>query len=202
MATDDLVMRAVEGDSTALEELLLSECDHLVRFLAARLGSRFQGVVDAEDLLQETLLQVVRDVSACRAQSRDAFRRWLFALADHRVRDVTRGLSRNRRGGGKEPRRLVREGDGVRGEPASARPTPSWFAMRREAAEFVNASVKTLSEQNQSVIFMRYWQDKSLEEMAATLDRSPAAVHGIGQRSRRKLRLLVDQSWLRSFMSL
>jgi DNA-directed RNA polymerase specialized sigma24 family protein len=67
---------------------------------------RSQGVADADDLLGEIFLQVVRDLSRFRGDDA-ALRRWVFTIAHHRIVDT-----RRRAGGRPVGARDARPGQG------------------------------------------------------------------------------------------
>ena len=70
-----LVIAAQAGDSTARDELIAG---HL-QLLYGIVGRALSGHADVDDVVQDTLLRVVRDLPALR--SPDSFRSWLVAIA-------------------------------------------------------------------------------------------------------------------------
>ena len=70
-----LVIAAQAGDSAARDELIAG---HL-QLLYSIVGRALHGHDDVDDVVQDTLLRVVRDLSALR--SPDSFRSWLVAIA-------------------------------------------------------------------------------------------------------------------------
>lgn len=70
-----LIERARDGARAALEELLVHVQPMLYRFSAKMCGHK----EDTEDVLQDSLLSVVKSLSAFRAES--SFSTWLFTIA-------------------------------------------------------------------------------------------------------------------------
>lgn len=71
----DLIQAAIQGDSAALEELLLSVRDQIFTLALRMLGS----VADAEDAVSEILIKVMCNLSAFRQES--AFSTWVYRIA-------------------------------------------------------------------------------------------------------------------------
>ncbi|TWU58552.1 ECF RNA polymerase sigma factor SigH [Rubripirellula tenax] len=79
-----LVLRAQAGDRDAADSLLRVHQDELFGYLMKTLGDRS----DAEDVLQTTLLQVVRKIRWLREPLR--FRSWMFCIASRQVYRITK----------------------------------------------------------------------------------------------------------------
>jgi RNA polymerase sigma factor (sigma-70 family) len=82
---EDLATRAVEGDSTALDELLRQVKDDVYGLAMRMLGHP----ADAEDATQEILVRVVTSLGSFRGES--ALRTWLWSIAANHLRGVRRG---------------------------------------------------------------------------------------------------------------
>lgn len=79
------------GSQAAWEELYRSIAPDLFGYLRAR------RIPDAEDVIGETFLQVVRDLARFNGEDEDGFRAWTFTIASHRASDHLRILSRRQR---------------------------------------------------------------------------------------------------------
>lgn len=79
-----LVLRAQAGDRDATDSLLRAHQDELFGYLIKMLGDRS----DAEDVLQTTLLQVVKKIKWLREPLR--FRSWMFCIASRQVYRITK----------------------------------------------------------------------------------------------------------------
>ncbi len=77
MRQADLVEKAVSGDKTALEELVLSVQDLIYNLSLRMLGS----VVDAEDAAQEIIIRIITQLSTFRKESE--FSTWVYRIASN-----------------------------------------------------------------------------------------------------------------------
>ncbi len=85
---DSLIERAQRRDSTAVGEIVDVYAVRLYRFLYRLTGQR----QDAEDLVQEVFLRVVRTIEAYKHDGK--FEAWLFRIAMNLARDRIRKLAR------------------------------------------------------------------------------------------------------------
>ena len=148
-------------------------------FLAADLLAfiRRTGGRDAEDILGETMLQMVRDITK---YSGDAagLRPWAYQIARNRVIDS--GRSRKRR-----PVEVPLEDN----EPMMAS-----VATSLEPIDLVRLSTMfaDLTAEQREVLWIRYVADFSVAETAEITDRSPEAVSSISFRAIKRLRVLLS----------
>ncbi|MFE6157994.1 RNA polymerase sigma factor [Streptomyces sp. NPDC056486] len=88
--TRGLVEAARDGDRHALDELLTAHLPLVYNIV----GRALDGHPDVDDIVQDTMLRVVRSIAELRDP--DGFRSWLVAIAMHRIRDRARA-ARSRR---------------------------------------------------------------------------------------------------------
>ena len=69
----ELLERAQSGDEQACRELLLNVADRLERYLSEKMPQKHQGSFSAEDVLQEVLFAIHRDLSSYSPQSGASF---------------------------------------------------------------------------------------------------------------------------------
>jgi RNA polymerase sigma factor (sigma-70 family) len=100
---NELVAEAVAGDRVSLERLLLIYYSPLSQRIAAKLPPTVRGAVAADDVLQQTFIQVFRDIGSFRPRAGASFWSWLKTIADHRVYDAVRTARRKKRGGDAAP---------------------------------------------------------------------------------------------------
>jgi RNA polymerase sigma-70 factor (ECF subfamily) len=137
---------------------------------------RSQGVADAEDLLGEIFLQVVRDLSLFRGDDAD-LRRWVFTIAHHRIVDAGRRASR----------RPVLAGDAVPERPAPA--APDSFDP-----ELVRALDRLTADQRE-VVALRFIADLSIGTVASMTGRTPNAVKALQHRALEALARELGDGW-------
>jgi RNA polymerase sigma-70 factor (ECF subfamily) len=198
-ADDALLAAAVAGDRTALERLLLLHCERLSRRIAAALPNTAQHGGSVDDLLQQTLVQAIRDIGGLKSRSPGGFAAWLQTIADHRVQDFLRAEGRHRRRGGVQAAVLA---PGSSAQPmltlveqlSGHGSTPSGNAARNEAVHAVRVGLAGLPPPQREAIQLHHLDGRSLDETAAKMDRSPDAVRGLLQRARKSLRQTLGRS--------
>jgi RNA polymerase sigma-70 factor (ECF subfamily) len=197
-----LITRAIGGDRAALERLLLARSLRLSRHIARKLPETQRGIIDVDDVVQETLIQAIRDIGTCQARTDASFTAWLATIADHRLQDMLKGAGRRKRGGG---RRLQRAEQGQGSSwlslidvLADSTHTPSQSVARREAVRAIQVAVAALPDDQREAVRLRYLEGKSIDETAVEMGRTPAAVNGLVRRAKRALRESLHKSslWL------
>jgi RNA polymerase sigma-70 factor, ECF subfamily len=141
-----LVLRAQCGDREALERLLLDVQPALGRYLASLVGAG-----DAEDLVQDVLLQIYRKLRWLRTP--ELFRPWAFRIASRRA---FRHLRTKRRLPSEVSEQVL---DTI---PAAAPPT---------ASELVALpAIAGVSPASRAVLDLHFQHDLTLAEVAVVLD--------------------------------
>ena len=189
----ELLDKARSGDRTALHELLVVYYQELFEHIEQRISPRFQGVISAEDIVQQTFVEVIRDIEHFTPGTNQSFCAWLERIAENRTKDAVRHHKCLKRGG---DRRRVRKAtrpdessmtDLVELLSAGSR-TPSRSAARHEAVAAVQQTVDSLPDDYREAVQLRLLMGKSLEETAAIMNRSPRAVQGLVDRAKKKMR--------------
>jgi RNA polymerase sigma-70 factor, ECF subfamily len=166
-----LVERARTGDSRALEELLESLAPSIHRF-----GLRMcRNAVDAEDVLQDTLLSVATHLSDF--EGRSSLSSWVFAL-------TRSACSRKRRGLKNRPA----ESTDAIPEPEDGAPSPEQRAADKQLASTLATALEGLPEDYREVILLRDVEGLSAAEAAEALGVSVDALKSRLHRARSALR--------------
>ena len=159
------------GDPTAWVALY----DGLAPILHAYL--RHQSLDDPDDVVGETLLQVVRDIDRFEGTERQ-FRSWTLAIAHHRMLDARRARRR-------------RPADPVPVADLAGSPGPD-DASAQVLASFEWDDVATLlarlTDDQRAVVVLRVVNELSLEETAQVLDRTVGSVKALQHRAFNALR--------------
>jgi RNA polymerase sigma-70 factor (ECF subfamily) len=155
--SDEQLMAAVmAGDQVALAALVTRHHAPLLGYLYRLVGGDGQL---AEDLVQETLLHVLRQRTY---QSHRPFKPWLYAIATNLARDYFKSAA---------VRQCWREGD--EGEALlhlyDSAPGPEERALAAEQGSEVRAALAQLREEYRVVLLLRFFQGFSLQEIAETL---------------------------------
>ncbi len=181
---DDLIGRAQRRDPTAFETLVEIYSPRLYGYFY-RLSSRRE---DAEDLLQEVFVRVVRMIG--RYEHDNRFDAWLFRIATNLVRDRVR---RQRRSPGFET------GTGEADEPGRLEEVPDSQVDRPddalETAEQIDRlqrMLKRLPEAEREVILLRHFSQMSFKEVAEAMGTPLGTALARAHRGLAKLRQLME----------
>jgi RNA polymerase sigma-70 factor (ECF subfamily) len=126
---------------------------------------------EAEDLLGEVFLQLVRDLSGFEGDERD-FRAWAFTVAHHRLLDDQR--SRRRRPVEPAPDAVI--------ERRAALGDVEEEALEQLGAQEVRRIIGGLSADQQSVLLLRILGGLTVAEVARTLGKRPGAIKALQRR--------------------
>ncbi|MEM1222765.1 MAG: sigma-70 family RNA polymerase sigma factor [Verrucomicrobiota bacterium] len=167
---DSACMRAIAaGDRKIFAELVERWQVRLINFFYRSVGNR----ADAEDLAQETFLDLYR--SASRYQARGTFKAYIFTLARRRLIDSYRKSSRR-------PLDFIDPTDYVMQQQAETE------NETREIEEAFHLALHKLPDKQKAAILMLQQQGLSYEEIAEALQSSLSAVKTWIHRARMHLR--------------
>ncbi len=177
--------RAAHGDTTALNALVAALQPHiekqLLRYPVAD--------EDRRDLLQATLMQIVRRLGSFRGDS--SFSTWLFRVTANEALMMMRSQRRHRA-------RLV-EGldfDDLGSLPAAndgaQQERGDNVAATRERDEAVQSALDDLPKDYRDVVVAHYHQDLGLQEIADRFSLSESAVRSRLHRARTRLRSILE----------
>lgn len=132
--------------------------------------ARGRRVSDPEDVIGEVFLQVVRDLHRFEGDA-GAFRAWVFAIAHHRLLDAQRRIARR-------PVVLMPDLDyGTGSSPSGEDETLGKLAERG-----VRRIIEQLPPDQRDVLLLRVLADLTVEQAAAVMGKSPAAVKALQRR--------------------
>jgi RNA polymerase sigma-70 factor (ECF subfamily) len=187
---DDTVKRAVAGDQSALESLLLHFHDPLLRFIQHSLAP-IPGL-SPEDLLQETMIEVFRGMRGLKPQGSDAFFAWLKTIAQTRRLNFFAAANAQKRGGGRKP---ITSDRGVDGTVTSVLHlligpdrTPSLIVRRNEAVGIVTKALNSLDADRRRIIDLRYGRGCSIRDIADREGKGEGAIKMLIHRTMNELR--------------
>lgn len=195
--TEVWLAAAKSGERSALAKLLAT-CDPRLR---ARAEARMNAVTKAkrtpDDVLQETYLEVVRQISRFKGRNLASFLSWVCIILDHKlidawraahcqVRDVDREVSV----GGPAADSYWDLFDVIYAESG----TPSRVIRREEALGALLTCVSDLGGAQREVVQWRFLEGLSVREVALRVGRSEAAVVALSQRALNVLRSAMDRA--------
>ena len=164
-----LLSRLQSGDAVAWAEFYdLNAAD--LRAFIRRSGGR-----DPDDLLGETMVQVVRDIRKFRGTASE-LRAWTFGIARNRVIDDAR-------------RRKTRPVEVESTDDDAVAPDQVFVMPDRES---LSALLDTLTPDQREVVWLRFGADLSVEETARAVGKNPDAVAALTMRALRRLRKLAS----------
>jgi len=158
-----IVGRARAGDEAAINTLVELYAARLYGLLYRLTGSR----TDAEDLLQETYIKMLRGLQSYTENGR--FEPWLFSIAANLARDWRRKQARRQDGAvsldsASEPARAVCT------VLPSSDPAPEALAEKAEQIDRLQAALSQLSEGEREVILLRFFSGLGFREIAEVLE--------------------------------
>ena len=189
LTTQYLVERASAGEAAALATLLLDHEQQLLNYVSRRLPLAVKSLVDPEDIVQETSYEACRMIGGFAPQGPDSFQRWLFRIANLRIKAAIQKF-RSRR------THVVSSGIAEDASILSAleqlatyRRTPSASAAMHEFAATVERSLYRLIPDYREVIVHRYLNGLSVEETADRMKRNSDKIYVLCSRAIGALRL-------------
>lgn len=161
---DPFVARLRAGDDAAWETFYDSIAGDLRGYLV-RLGAP-----DPDDVLGETMVQVVRDIGRF-AGTGDELRPWTFRIARNRLIDSARRRKRR-------PVETMLDGD----EPSTGTLDPD------PASSDLSEILDALTPDQREAVWLRYVVDLPVTEVAAIMGKAPDAVAALTHRAMARLR--------------
>jgi RNA polymerase sigma factor (sigma-70 family) len=158
MDEEQLVQGLRSQDPGAVQELVVSHGDRLFRSACLLCGDQ----AEAQDLVQETLLQAVRSGPRFRGGSR--VYTWLHGI----LLNLTRHYHRDRK-------RMVYDEELARQEPAPPEEDPSRLDVEMSSSALASA-LDGLSGPHREVIILRFYEDMKIHEIAGHLGISNGTV--------------------------
>jgi RNA polymerase sigma-70 factor (ECF subfamily) len=180
----DILDSAVSGDPAALDNVLRRIKPHVERQLL-----RYPVTdEDRRDLLQTTLMQIVRRLGSFRAES--SFSTWLFRVTANEALMLMRSRRRHR----------ARVLEGLDWEELATLPSVNDNEVvmvdagvsNRERDSRVRDALKELPEDYRDVVVAHYHMDLGLQEIAEKLAITESAVRSRLHRARTRLRSLLE----------
>lgn len=170
-----LIARARKGDHEAFEAVVKEHQEQLKAYIQGRIGLHIRGRLDPADVFQDTLMQGFRSIAHFTWRGGGSFRRWLEAIAEHRIRDAIRGV--------KAPQDFQLD----RTLPAPDI-SPSRGARRNERFERLQGALERLSPDHREVILLCRIQGLKISEVAQRMQRSESAIKSLLLRALRELK--------------
>lgn len=162
----ELLRRAQEGDSRALDDLIRRYEERVRRVVRIRMGAQLRGAMESCDLVQETLRVAADKLPAFEPKDQGALLRWLAVIAENQIRAASDKLRAEKRDRGRE---VPFPTDTSQGPGGGTRNSPSSLAAAAELQEIYDACVAALPEAYRELILLRDYEESTWEEIAERL---------------------------------
>ncbi len=187
--TRDLLRRWHEGDATALGELVAQDATWITDHVHRRLGPLLRRRADTQDIVQHTLVEVLKSGPRFLVDDREHLR----ALLARMVENVLRYHARHDQQQKRDVRREVNlqmptaSNSVLMLSPAAAAPGPATVANAAETRDWVRLALELLDPDDRDVIQWREYDGLSFAEIAPRLGVSEAHARVRFQRALPKL---------------
>jgi len=197
---NDLGRRVARGDLAALGVLVDFYRPRLRAMLQLRMDRRFQGRIDASDVLQEAFLEVSTRLDEFSQNPAVPFYLWLRRITGQRLAAVYRfHLGTQARDAGRE----ISLFDGAFPAANSAAlaahlvgrlSSPSTAAVRAELKAKLEDVLNGMDEIDREIIVLRHFEELTNSEAAQLLDIKPSAACNRHVRALERLRQALDET--------
>ena len=164
----ELIQEAKSGDSASFDRLVDQFAARIFGFLFRMTGSR----QDAEDLMQDAFVRVVRTIASYQHEGR--FEAWLFRIAANLARDRVRRIRRIPKTVGGFSRLSDEEGEAAQPtlvELAAGVDEPADAALvREEEIDALSTALALLPDGEREVLMLRHFSELSFSEIAEALE--------------------------------
>lgn len=194
---DQLLARAITGDRDSLAQLLKAMTPTLRPRILPQIGRAWRSMIDTDDVLQVTFLEVFLDVGRCRPSSFAEFEGWVERIAVNNLKDAIRGLTRKKR---PDPRQRVSREAGPDSYSALLElaggdsTTPSRAVRSDELQSIVRSALARLPSDYRAVLELYDVQGKTAQDVGRIMGRSAAAIFMIRGRALKRLHSLLSTS--------
>jgi RNA polymerase sigma-70 factor, ECF subfamily len=158
-----LLERAKAGDRAALDALIRLYLPRLRRWARGRLPTGARGVLETDDIVQETAMKAVQQIDRLDLRAEGALQAYLRQALKNRFIDLYRG----------EERHPVQES--LPGDMPASAPSPLEAAIGAAALERYEEALATLSEDDQQAIVLRVEMCWGYDEIATALHKGGAS---------------------------
>lgn len=187
-----LLTQARAGNETALGQLLESYSRYMFLLARVQIGRRIQGKVDADDVVQETFLEVHRQFPNFRGTTEAEFTAWLRRILAGQLALTLRRYVGTK---GRDVRlemdlaaQLDQSADAMDAALAASYSTPSQHVSKREQAVLLADALAQLPVDYREVIILRHLEALPFAEVAQRMGRSEDSVQKLWVRSLAALR--------------
>jgi RNA polymerase sigma-70 factor (ECF subfamily) len=202
----ELMAKARAGESDALGELCALYRNYLRIVVRSGMGPRLRERVEMSDVVQDALVEVVRQFPQFTGQNEAALVGWLRRLVAQKLADLGRYHSRAKRAPGSSALPLDAPWDANQGGMdanggagaklldmlALSQTSPSEAASKRELTVLLADALTDLDEGEAEVLWLYHSEGLSFEAIGERLGMGRKAVRGLWARGLKGLRRTLD----------
>jgi RNA polymerase sigma-70 factor (ECF subfamily) len=194
----ELIAKARAGEKDALGELCKLYRNYMRMVVRTGLGPKLRERVELSDVVQEALVEVIKQFPQFTGQNEAALVGWLRRLVGQKLADLGRYHSRAKRSGGGPDVALdaawdLPGGEGSQGGKlldmlALSQTSPSEAASKRELTVLLADALAALPESESEVLWLYHAEGLSFEAIGDRMGLSRKSVRGIWARGLKNLR--------------
>lgn len=199
----ELIAKARAGEVAALGELCNLYRNYMRMVVRTGLGPKLRERVELSDVVQEALVEVIRQFPQFTGQNEAALVGWLRRLVGQKLADLGRYHSRAKRsaGGPDVPLDAAWDlpggGDGSQGGKlldmlALSQTSPSEAASKRELTVILADALAALPESESEVLWLYHAEGLSFEGIGDRMGVSRKSIKGIWARGLKSLKRTLD----------
>lgn len=170
--------------------------NYLMMIARAQLSPHLRDPVDVSGVVQQTFLEAHRQFDQFRGGTAEQMAAWLRKILAHNLADALRGLEAAKRNLNRQQSledEMSRSSMRLGGLLAADQSSPSLNLRREERAVQLANALASLPVAQREALVLQYWQGQTLAQIAAHLNRTPAAVAGLLKRGLKQLRLVLNE---------
>ncbi len=198
----ELIAKARAGEVEALGELCNLYRNYMRMVVRTGLGPKLRERVELSDVVQETLVEVIRQFPQFTGQNEAALVGWLRRLVGQKLADLGRYHSRAKRSAGGPDVPLdaawdLPGGEGSHGGKlldmlALSQTSPSEAASNRELTVLLADALAALPEAEAEVLWLYHAENLSFEGIGDRMGVSRKSIRGIWARGLKSLKRTLD----------
>lgn len=178
--TQQLVALAQDGDASALDQLCGVYAERVRRIVRLRMGPALRSQLESMDLVQEAMIEAVKNIGDFTYASDGDFLHWLSSIVENTIRDYADRVHAAKRDVRRQVslNRVEERTDRARpdvGLPAVTT-TPSVVLSLREELDRLEQAMDRLKPEYREVLMLAKIEGLSCKEIAGRMNKSPAAV--------------------------
>lgn len=181
----ELLGAAQSGNDEALGEALEACRAYLLMVAQSELDPSIRAKGGASDLVQETFMEAQRDFARFEGTSEEELLAWLRQVLLNNLKNFARSYRQTaKRDVGREVElEAGRSSFNWRDALSDHGVTPSRVVMNQEATASLEAALSRLPEDYQQIILYRYREERSFDEIAELMERTPNAARKLWSRA-------------------